>query len=101
MVLCECCFEWYHQKCVNYNPKKDSETYICFYCTSFYEIKRRIIEELRNSKIENYELKFDSPKLWLGDFLWLLRVIDHRIAGGLASKMMKDLAKYPLKTSKM
>jgi hypothetical protein len=19
MVLCECCFEWYHQKCINYN----------------------------------------------------------------------------------
>lgn len=35
------------------------------------------------------------------DFMWLLRVIDHRISGGLASKMVKELAKYPLKTSKM
>lgn len=37
----------------------------------------------------------------LNDFIWLLRVIDHRIAGGLAAKMVKELAKYPLKTSKM
>ena len=28
-------------------------------------------------------------------------MIDHRISGGLASKMMKELIKYPLKTSKM
>lgn len=37
----------------------------------------------------------------LNDYIWLLRVIDHRIAGGAAAKMMKELAKYPLKTSKM
>lgn len=33
--------------------------------------------------------------------MWLMRVIDHRIAGGAAAKMIKELAKYPLKTSKM
>lgn len=31
----------------------------------------------------------------------MMRIIDHRIAGGAASKMIKELAKYPLKTSKM
>jgi hypothetical protein len=30
-----------------------------------------------------------------------MRVIDHRIAGGSAQKMIKELIKYPLKTSKM
>lgn len=37
----------------------------------------------------------------LNDYMWMMRIIDHRIAGGAASKMIKELAKYPLKTSKM
>lgn len=35
------------------------------------------------------------------DFIWLMRLIDHRIAGGAASKMIKEMIKYPLKSSKM
>ena len=60
-----------------------------------------MIEEVKSSRTEGYELKFETPKLHLNDFIWLLRVIDHRIAGGGAAKMIKELAKYPLKTSKM
>ena len=101
MVLCENCFEWYHQKCVNYHPKEENEEFVCGYCTMFYDLKKKMIEEVRNSKTESYELKLDPPKLWIMDFIWLLRVIDHRIAGGSASKMVKELLKYPLKTSKM
>ena len=62
---------------------------------------RKIVEEVRNSKTETYELKLEPPKLWLMDYIWLFRVIDHRIAGGAASKMIKELIKYPIKTSKM
>lgn len=43
MVQCECCFEWYHQKCVNYSPKSENEQYVCLYCVSFYDIKKKII----------------------------------------------------------
>ena len=25
MVFCECCFEWYHSKCVNYTPSEGNE----------------------------------------------------------------------------
>jgi len=56
---------------------------------------------VKGSKTEGYELKFEPPKLHLNDYIWILRVIDHRIAGGGAAKMMKELAKYPLKSSKM
>ena len=101
MVECECCFEWYHQKCVNYSPKSENEQYICQYCCLFYDLKKKIIEEVKSTKVEHYDLKFDPPKMHLIDFLWVIRVIDHRIAGGLATKMVKELAKYPLKTSKM
>lgn len=52
-------------------------------------MKKKIIDEVRSSKIENYELKFEPPKLHLNDYMWLMRVIDHRIAGGAAIKMIK------------
>ncbi len=35
------------------------------------------------------------------DFMWIMRVLDQRIAGGLAGKMLKELVKYPLKSSAM
>lgn len=54
MVQCECCFEWYHQKCVNFVAKKEAETYICTYCHGFYDLKKKIVEEVRSSKIEPY-----------------------------------------------
>jgi hypothetical protein len=40
-------------------------------------------------------------KLSFMDIMWILRVIDARIAKGNIQKMMKELAKYPLRTSKM
>lgn len=33
--------------------------------------------------------------------MWVLRVVDLRIRGGLAAKMVKELVKYPLKSSCM
>lgn len=35
------------------------------------------------------------------DCLWVLRVVDHRIRAGQAAKMMRELNKYPLKSSCM
>lgn len=35
------------------------------------------------------------------DCLWVLRVLDNRIRGGQAGKMLKELNKYPLKSSCM
>lgn len=61
-----------------------------------------MIDEVRFGKSDTYELKADlPPKLSLMDLMWMLRVIDHRIAGGLATKMLKELIKYPLKSSNM
>lgn len=48
-----------------------------------------MIDQVKGSKTENYELKFQAPKMNLNDYMWILRVIDHRIAGGGAAKMMK------------
>lgn len=62
---------------------------MCTYCNNFYDLKKKIIDEVKSSKTELYELKFETPKMHLNDFLWLLRVIDHRIAGGGAVKMIK------------
>ena len=33
--------------------------------------------------------------------MWVVRVIDSRIKGGQAGKMLKELSKYPLKSSCM
>ena len=101
MVQCQCCFEWYHQKCVNYQLSKANQNYVCNYCQNFYQLKKKIIDEVKSTRTQTYELKFQTPKLHLNDYIWLLRVIDHRIAGGAAAKMIKQLTKYPLKTSKM
>jgi hypothetical protein len=37
----------------------------------------------------------------VSDCLWVMRVLDNRIRGGLASKMLKELYQYPLKSSCM
>lgn len=37
----------------------------------------------------------------MADCMWVMRVIDNRIRGGQASKMLKELSKYPLKSSCM
>lgn len=35
------------------------------------------------------------------DIMWIMRAIDSRIAKGNVPKMLKQLAKYPLRSSKM
>lgn len=35
------------------------------------------------------------------DVMWIMRSIDNRIAKGNVPKMMKQLVKYPLRTSKL
>lgn len=50
MVLCECCFEWYHHKCIKFPATNDS--YICQYCRGFYDFKRRAIDEVRGGREE-------------------------------------------------
>jgi len=37
----------------------------------------------------------------MSDCLWVMRVVDNRIRGGQASKMLKELSKYPCKSSCM
>lgn len=37
----------------------------------------------------------------MNDCMWVMRVVDNRIRGGQASKMLKELSKYPSKSSCM
>ena len=46
--------------------------------------------------------KVEPPlKITFADCMWIMRVIDNRIRGGQAAKMLKELSKYPLKSSCM
>ena len=46
--------------------------------------------------------KVEPPlKVSFGDFMWIMRVLDNRVRGGQAGKMLKELSKYPLKSSCM
>jgi hypothetical protein len=55
-----------------------------------------------NGKSENFDLKCEfPPKVNFNDVVWIMRAIDSRISKGNVSKMMKELAKYPLRTSKL
>lgn len=46
--------------------------------------------------------KIELPlKISMSDCLWVMRVVDNRIRGGQASKMLKELSKYPCKSSSM
>lgn len=46
--------------------------------------------------------KIELPlKISMSDCLWVMRVVDNRIRGGQASKMLKELSKYPCKSSCM
>lgn len=72
------------------------------FCKSFYELKKKIVDEVITGKNENYELKCElPPKVTFMDVMWFMRAIDSRIAKGNVSKMLKELAKYPLRSSKM
>ena len=104
MVFCECCFEWYHSKCVNYEPSEanEDERWICNYCKVFYEFKKKAIEEIKLGRNDCDINKVEPPlKTTFSDFMWIMRVIDNRIRGGQAAKMLKELSKYPLKSSCM
>lgn len=104
MVLCECCFEWYHNNCIKYDPEtcKEEERWICHYCSVFYDFKRKAIEEVRTGRNECDVGRVEPPlKITFADCMWVLRVVDNRIRGGQAGKMLKELSKYPLKSSCM
>ena len=87
MVLCECCFEWYHHRCVNYEEQETS--YICRLCRVFYEFKRKALEEVRGGRVEVDMAKVEYPlKVTMSDLMWGMRVIDCRIRGGMTSKLL-------------
>lgn len=72
------------------------------FCKSFYELKKKIIDEVVSGKNQNYELKCElPPKMTFMDIMWVMRAIDARIAKGNVPKMLKQLAKYPLRSSKI
>lgn len=58
MVLCECCFEWYHQKCINFSAEAAEERFICRYCKIFYEFKKKGVDEVRGGRSD-----YDISKL--------------------------------------
>jgi hypothetical protein len=102
MVLCDCCFEWYHYKCIHFDPDNAAEKFICHYCKGFYEFKRKAVDEVRGGRADSDVSKVEVPlKISLGDCMWVVRVVDNRIRGGQAAKMLKELSKYPLKSSCM
>ena len=71
------------------------------FCKSFYELKKKIIDEVIGGKNDNFEIKCELPtKISFMDVMWIMRAIDSRIAKG-NTKILKELAKYPLRTSKM
>ena len=71
------------------------------FCKSFYELKKKIIDEVIGGKNDNFEIKCELPtKMSFMDVMWIMRAIDSRIAKG-NTKILKELAKYPLRTSKM
>ena len=46
--------------------------------------------------------KVEAPfKLNIADCLWILRIVDIRIKGGQSNKMLKELSKYPFKSSSL
>lgn len=88
MVLCECCFEWYHHKCIKLPATSDS--YICQFCRTFYDFKRKAVEEVRGGRADYDVSRIELPlKVSISDCLWVMRALDNRIRGGLAAKMLK------------
>ena len=71
------------------------------FCKNFYELKKKIIDEVIGGKNDNFEIKSELPaKMSVMDVMWIVRGIDSRIAKG-NTKILKELGKYPLRTSKM
>jgi hypothetical protein len=91
MVQCECCFEWYHQSCIKFNSTKQDATFICTFCNAFYDFKRKIIDEIKGGRNDTDVSKAEVllKKISIMDCMWLMRVIDIRVRGGGAAKMMK------------
>lgn len=90
MVLCECCFEWYHQKCINFTLEDPDERFICHYCRVFFEFKKKAVDEVRGGRSDSDLSKAEMPlRFSVADCMWLVRVVDNRIRGGQAAKMVK------------
>jgi hypothetical protein len=71
------------------------------FCKSFYELKKKIVDEVIGGKNDSFEIKCELPtKMSFMDVMWIMRGIDSRIAKG-NTKIVKELSKYPLRTSKM
>ena len=68
----------------------------------FYEFKKKAIEEIKFGRNDYDVTKVEPPlKITFSDCMWVMRVVDNRIRGGQAAKMLKELSKYPLKSSCM
>lgn len=90
MIECETCFTWYHMDCIKYKNTGSSESFSCTFCKSFYELKKKIVDEVLGGKSDNFEIKCEIPvKLTFMDVMWIIRVIDSRIAKGNTQKMVK------------
>lgn len=60
------------------------------------------MEEVRGGRAEADVAKVELPlRISLADYLWVVRVIDCRIRAGQAGRMLKELSKYPLRSSCM
>ena len=71
------------------------------FCKSFYELKKKIVDEVIGGKNDSFEIKCELPtKMSFMDVMWIMRGMDSRIAKG-NTKIVKELSKYPLRTSKM
>lgn len=102
MIECETCFAWYHMDCIKLKQTPNDGHFSCMFCKSFYDLKKKIIDEVIGGKNDNFEMKCELPtKMSFMDVMWIMRGIDAKIAKGNIQKMVKELSKYPLRTSKM
>jgi hypothetical protein len=76
--------------CIKYSSTKGENQFTCSFCKSFYDLKKKIIDEVIHGKNENYEIKCElPPKMNFMDVMWFMRAIDSRIAKGNIVKMLK------------
>jgi hypothetical protein len=46
MIECETCLTWYHMGCIKYKAGMKEEPFSCTFCRGFYELKKKIVEEV-------------------------------------------------------
>ena len=106
MVFCDCCLEWYHTSCASFNDDGTDKKFVCPFCFDWFNLKDKILKEIKSNKAESYELKLTkNPKFYVPDFIVLAIICDLRLnkaqsQGSNINKIIKTMELYPLKSSR-